>query len=164
MSDPQNKYSKSIIYETATANDAAELSSLWKLYADAAWSSHTIEESLKISRYTAFKAIFDSDIVGFILFSSLYEDVEIQAIAVQKKYQNKGVGKALYHLLLKYIFDESKINPINIFLEVAKDNLVAQKFYKSLGFERIHQRSNYYSRQGSTIETAIIYKKIATYS
>ena len=33
----------------------------------------------------------------------------------------------------------------NIFLEVRKDNVVAIKFYRSIGFQKINERQKYYS-------------------
>ena len=43
----------------------------------------------------------------------------------------------------------------NLYLEVSEDNNIAIALYKSLGFEEIGVRKNYY-RKGSTSSNAII--------
>ena len=81
----------------------------------------------------------DNKIVGFIIYSTLYENTEIIDIFVSKNYRNKKIG---YKLLNKVIQDH-KDN--NITLEVNVNNVAAINLYKKLGFEIVATRKGYYN-------------------
>ena len=78
-------------------------------------------------------------VVGFIIYTSLYENVEIVDIFVSEKYRNKRIGS----MLLNEVVRRNKKK--NISLEVNVNNEYAIKLYKSLKFEIAATRKGYYN-------------------
>lgn len=85
---------------------------------------------------------FNGTIVGFIVYSTIYERAEVIDIIVDENYRNHGFGTALIN---KFIDECITKNIDNITLEVNEKNKNAIKFYNNLGFNKISQRSNYYN-------------------
>lgn len=80
----------------------------------------------------------DGAVVGFIVFLSIYETIELLYVVVDPKYRRKSIGKSLVESLFK-------IDSINrILLEVSTLNTDAIKFYKKLGFTELRTIKNYY--------------------
>ena len=69
------------------------------------------------------------------------DEIHITSIAVQPIHQRKGLGKLL---LLDLIKRSSSQRTFKIHLEVKDTNESAKAFYKSMGFETIGNRSNFY--------------------
>ena len=108
------------------------------------------EINTKIFKY--FVAKIDNKVIGFISFSHTL-DIEIEAIAVDVYYTNKGVAT----LLLNKCFEFAKQNNIkNIFLEVRESNQKAINLYIKNGFYKTNSRERYYDN----LEDAIIFKKV----
>ncbi len=76
-------------------------------------------------------------IIGVLVYSLIYDRIEIEYIVVNDKYKKLGIGSKL----LKYI-EKSGIK--NITLEVRESNGVAINFYKKNGYEIVATRKNYY--------------------
>lgn len=83
--------------------------------------------------------VIDNKIIGFIIYSTIYENTEIIDIFVSKDYRNKKIG---YELLNK-VLEENKNN--NITLEVNVNNSIAINLYKKLNFEVVATRKGYYN-------------------
>ena len=79
----------------------------------------------------------DNTIKGFLLYSEIYDRLEIDYIYVLEEYRNMGIASKL----LEYLF--SKYN-YSCSLEVRCDNMNAIKLYKKFNFEIITIRKNYY--------------------
>lgn len=80
-------------------------------------------------------------VIGFIIYSVIYDRAEIIDIIIDSKYRLKGYGKKL----LDYVIDKIKeTGCLNVTLEVACNNLPAIKLYESLGFVVEAKRKNYY--------------------
>jgi len=97
-----------------------------------------------------FRVAMDGDrIVGFLVARTLAADErEILNLAVAPDFRRKGVARAL----LDSAFEGFRGS---VFLEVRESNLVAQEFYKSLGFKELSRRTGYYDNPA---ETAIVMK------
>ena len=80
-------------------------------------------------------------VIGFIVYSIIYERAEIIDITVDPKNRNKGYAKALLNYLINDIISE-RCN--NITLEVKKTNEIAISLYKSIGFSVAATRKGYY--------------------
>ena len=76
-------------------------------------------------------------IIGVLVYSLIYDRIEIEYIVVNDEYKKLGIGSKL----LKYI-EKSGIK--NITLEVRESNEVAINFYKKNGYEIVATRKNYY--------------------
>ena len=80
-------------------------------------------------------------IIGFLLYSLIYDRIEIEQFEVITKERRKGIGDKL----LKYLIDKYQdISIKNITLEVKEDNIVAINLYKKYGFKKVSTRENYY--------------------
>lgn len=116
-------------------------------------SENNLKEDLQNSVYSYFIACKEGTPAGFISFSNLVDTIDLDYIAVLKEYRKQKIGSKLFDKLL----DFAKENNINkIMLEVRESNIVAIKFYETLGFKKIYERKNYYK---DTNETAYIYEK-----
>lgn len=83
--------------------------------------------------------VYEEDsIVGVIIYTEIYDRIEIEYIAVDNYYKNKGIGSKL----LKSI-ENNDIK--NITLEVRKSNDAAINFYKKNGYKIASIRKNYYN-------------------
>lgn len=83
----------------------------------------------------------NDEIVGFIVYSIIYNRAEIIDIVIDKSKRNNGLGK---ELLQAAIFDCKKSNCVNITLEVNESNSIAINFYKTNGFKIVAIRKKYY--------------------
>lgn len=115
-------------------------------------SKDSIFKELNTKIFKYFVAKIDNKVIGFISFSHTL-DIEIEAIAVDVYYTNKGVAT----LLLNKCFEFAKQNNIkNIFLEVRESNQKAINLYIKNGFYKSNSRERYYDN----LEDAIIFKKV----
>ena len=80
-------------------------------------------------------------IIGFLLYSLIYDRIEIEQFEVITKERRKGIGdKLLDYLIEKYKEKDIK----NITLEVKEDNIAAINLYKKYGFKKVSTREKYY--------------------
>ena len=78
---------------------------------------------------------------GFLLYSLIYDRIEIEQFEVTTKERGKGIGNEL----LNYLIEKYKDNNIkNITLEVKEDNIAAINLYKKYGFKKVSTREKYY--------------------
>lgn len=92
-----------------------------------------INEFTKIYAYK-----IDNKIVGFLIFSIMYDKCEIIDIYISKDYRRNHIAQSLINEILKdYTVD-------NITLEVSENNISAIKLYEKLGFKKVAIRKNYY--------------------
>ena len=80
-------------------------------------------------------------IIGFLLYSLIYDRIEIEQFEVITKERRKGIGdKLLNYLIEKYKEKDIK----NITLEVKEDNIAAINLYKKYDFKKVSTREKYY--------------------
>lgn len=119
-------------------------------------TGHQIDDKfkLKINDYSRC-IVYEKDnmIVGFIVFSMIYETAEIIDMAVMKEYQGQGIGSQLF----VFANNECINNGCGvIMLEVRSGNKKAISFYKKNGFKKVIVRRGYY-RDG---EDAFVMEKL----
>ena len=95
-------------------------------------------------------------IIGFLLYSLIYDRIEIEQFEVVFDKRKKGIGeKLLKYLIEKY--ENTNIN--NITLEVKENNIAAINLYKKYGFKIISIREKYYNgTNGILMEKKLINK------
>ncbi len=76
----------------------------------------------------------------------------IYSIAVHPMFRKKGVGTALMEVIIRSFMNA---RAHEVYLECRKSNLIAQRFYKKLGFSPVGVIKSYYTNG----EDAIIFKK-----
>lgn len=112
-------------------------------------SRKSIQDELNNENYRLIGCVSDNNIVGYLSYCKVYDELEISSIAVLPEYRNKGIATLLMEEMIKINFSKA-------FLEVRKSNISAINLYKKFGFELINVRKNYYS---NPIEDALILSK-----
>jgi ribosomal-protein-alanine N-acetyltransferase len=83
----------------------------------------------------------DKITVGYVLLSSVLDESTIEEITVDINQRKKGIGRELIQATFTQALQmEQKV----IYLEVRFSNTPAIELYRSMGFELIGQRKNYY--------------------
>ena len=116
-------------------------------------AENDIDLSLNDVNYITYKALFNNEVVGFII-GQISDEINIVSIAVDKEYRNLGIATKLVNTLMEH----AKNNGINaISLEVAYTNITAYLLYKKLGFTLRRTRKNYYADGTDCLE---MFKKV----
>ena len=80
-------------------------------------------------------------IIAFLLYSLIYDRIEIEQFEVSIEKRRKGIGNKL----IKYLIEKyENTNIKNITLEVKEDNIAAINLYQKSGFKKIAIREKYY--------------------
>lgn len=94
---------------------------------------------IKFAPYVIKKGITNPRAIAKAMQSILYPtkaavdtNAELLSIVVLPEYQRKGVGIRLVEVLFKY-FKRNKIHKVKVVVD--KENILANKFYKKIGFE-----------------------------
>ena len=77
--------------------------------------------------------------VGYLVLKNTVDDIFIENILIENKYQNLGIGKAVMLHIIEIANCERKV----IRLQVFKINIKAQNFYKQHGFEIISETEHH---------------------
>jgi ribosomal-protein-alanine N-acetyltransferase len=104
------------------------------------WSVAQFASNLKLatSGYVAYQA--ESQIVGFVGFSKVLDEIEVDNLVVHPQFQ----GKRIAHQLLHFLEKKQLATGGKIFLEVRESNVSAKNLYKKCGFVEINRRKMYY--------------------
>lgn len=81
------------------------------------------------------------EVIGFALARVVLHDAELLLLAVRKRAQQRGIGKAL---LNRFIEDAESRGAEKLYLEV-RDGNKAVKLYNSAGFSEVGRRAKYYT-------------------
>ena len=129
------------------AGTAADLEAIAAIQSASPEAAHW--EPRDYFQYDLRVAVVDGHIAGFLVGRTLAAgESEILNLAVAPEHRRRGVARGLVEGWLRGANGD-------VFLEVRASNEAAQKFYKSLGFQVVSVRSEYYS---SPVETAIVMK------
>lgn len=123
-----------------TVEAVAELD---KLCFTSPWSLASLSAELSNPLAVFLTAIVDNEIVGYAGMHHIIDEGYVTNIAVLPAYRRRGVARALTEALLQYGVQ----NGLRIVtLEVRESNIAARELYKSLRFNDVGRRVNYYSR------------------
>ena len=103
------------------------------------WDENDFNELL-LQNFVIIYAKNEKNILGFIIIKVLGNEAEIINIAVDPKYQRRGIGIKLFN----HIVNTYEKNLERFILEVSSSNIKALSFYKKIGFRKISFRSKYY--------------------
>lgn len=90
---------------------------------------------------------------GFALLRALPPEGEILTFAIAPKAQGQGHGRALLSALMAKARD---LGIAHLFLEVAAQNIRAQRLYRAGGFVEIGLRKAYYARARGAAQDAVV--------
>lgn len=93
-----------------------------------------------INTFTHNIVIFNNNkILGFVIYSEIYEICEIIDVFVKEKYRKNGYASKM----LSEVIEKNKNRSIT--LEVNSTNVPALELYNKLGFEKVAIRKGYYN-------------------
>ena len=78
---------------------------------------------------------------GFIVYRIVMDEAEIITIGVNPDFRRQGIAAAMVGIIEKTLKNQGVKK---IFLEVASNNIAAQKLYENSGFVRVGLRPKYY--------------------
>lgn len=129
-----------MIIKELNERDIPAVAELERLSFSKPWSEESIRDSFNSASCRFYIAETDK-IVGYIGVSIAADEGYILNVAVHPDYRGQGIGKALVSCLIERYGDILSF----ITLEVRPSNTAAVNLYKSLGFEKVGERKNYYS-------------------
>lgn len=129
-----------MIIEKLKASEIPDIAEIEKKSFSKPWSEESIRSSFE-SGSCNFFAAKDAKIVGYIGISVAADEGYILNVAVDPDYRGRGIGRALVNFLIESYRGILRF----ITLEVRPSNNAAVGLYKSLGFEKVGERKNYYS-------------------
>lgn len=133
--------------------DILKISEIEKECFSDAWSMQMLSDLFMRSDFLGYVLEVEGKVVGYIGATLLFEEAEINLVAVSESYRRNGYARKM---LEKLISECEKRFAEKVFLEVRRSNLPAQSLYESLGFTYIAVREKYYSDTG---EDALIMLK-----
>lgn len=92
----------------------------------------------------------DNQVVGYVIFWKIGEEVQVNNIAVHPDFRRRGLGESLLRHVISWV---KKEGAQLVTLEVRPSNLAAQALYRKLGFKTIGLRRFYYS---NPLEDALV--------
>ena len=115
------------------------------------WNKKQFLSELRASYAMCLIAEDAGTFAGYAIFHLMGSDSELLTIAVDPKFQRKGIASSLLHEGLDKLTRE---NGDHCFLEVREANSRARSLYEKHGFQAYSRRERYYDDG----ETAILYK------
>lgn len=128
------------------------------LFGGEAWSKRMVADELT-AEYRAYFALTDdhNQVIGYAGLFAPGTEGDVQTIAVHPTHQGQGYGRQLLNVLI----DEARLRGVReLFLEVRADNEIAHGLYRSVGFEVIGERSNYY--QPGNVSAVVMRLRMST--
>ncbi len=112
-----------------------------------AWTRRQVEDSLStgfcdyhLVSPTGAPVAPREQAAGFTLSRSIADETELLLLAVDPQFRRRGLGK----LLVEELARNSRVNGASrLFLEMRRGN-PAERLYRSLGFNPVGERANYY--------------------
>ncbi len=89
-----------------------------------------------------FVAKQNENLLGYISFTKILDEIQIVNVATDLGFRGVGVGKALLESVLSFAKEKACTK---VFLEVRKSNEPAIGLYKKFGFETVGVSKNHYS-------------------
>lgn len=104
------------------------------------WNRGIFRDCLRVG-YDCCVYLFANRIVGYVVLGYGAGEAHILNIVVGPKWQNRGFGRSLLQRTLR---QSTRFGAQAIFLEVRPSNDPAVHLYRSVGFQIVGRRQNYY--------------------
>ncbi len=150
--------SNSVMIERMTEHDLLEVVEIEEIsnLSPWGWDAYHLElqcgagSLMLVARLPADGNIAHKSIVGFIVAREMADEIHVNNIAVKPEYRRLGIGENLVRAVLAWGRDKHSAQAV---LEVRAQNFVAQKLYRTCGFEVIGRRRRYYK---APVEDALL--------
>ena len=131
-----------VVISTFTEADIEAAYRIFKTGRLMPWAYSTFEQSALNNLSIVAKK--NENIVGYLLLSSVLDESTVEDITVDNQHRNMGIGRKLLQAGFTLA---SKLQQQCLFLEVRCSNDTAIRLYRSVGFEIIGERKNYYDAE-----------------
>jgi [ribosomal protein S18]-alanine N-acetyltransferase len=129
-----------IQYRRMRMADLPEVARLEKSLYAFPWSLGNFRDSLTAG-YDCWAIAHGETVIGYAILMVAVDEAHLLNIAVAGEWHNQGLGRAF----LKHMIAEARAAAAQIvYLEVRPSNLAARHLYRSLGFQQIAIRPDYY--------------------
>ncbi len=123
-----------------TEADLAEVVAIEDALQPTPWSAQVFRDCFN-SHYDCRVVQRDSAVIGFVVLSSVLDEVHLLNIAVAPAMQRRGIAWAV----LKEVIPEYQARSLRyLYLEVRESNAGARALYERIGFQTVGLRRNYY--------------------
>ena len=112
------------------------------------WNYEMLVSSFNTGRFYGFIAEEEGEKTGFITYSVLVPDADIESVYVRQESRKKGIAAALMNSAIK---DVENKGGKKIFLEVREKNAPAINLYLKFGFKKISTRKKYYGEENAIV-------------
>lgn len=109
------------------------------------WSKKSLMSEIKNKLAYYSVAVYENKVIGYAGMWLLFDEAHVTNIAVEENFRKNGIGKGLLLDLMKRAL---LLGATNMTLEVRESNIIAQKMYANLGFEKEGFRLRYYEDTG----------------
>jgi ribosomal-protein-alanine N-acetyltransferase len=116
------------------------------------WSDNTFRGEIQntsvsfpmvVVRRPGDRAVADGEVVAYIIYWQIRDDVQVNNVAVHPDCRGLGLGEALMRYAIARVRESGATF---MTLEVRQSNAPALTLYKKLGFEVMGTRKNYYTK------------------
>ncbi len=140
---------KEVLIRQCQAFDVERLLLLEQECFSDAWTEKQIQSEFSRIGFLGLVAEYDDEIIGYAFAVSLFEDADLERIAVSQAYRGEGIGGKLLDALLLGV---KGLGAERMLLEVRASNEKAKRLYESRGFSPFHIRKGYYINGEDAVE------------
>lgn len=105
------------------------------------WTPKALRDTLLEERCFFLSAVENGRICGYLNTTYILDELNIHRVCVLPEYRRMGVGTAMMARLIDFCHEQ---NFRQVFLEVRKSNLEAQRLYGRFGFQVVGERADFY--------------------
>lgn len=129
----------------AIRRDQPSILRIEHLVAEYPWGEEELEKALQFQKNIGLVAELEGKVVGYLVYQLNEIYLELLVMGVDPKHQRRGIGRLLVERA------KTKLTHGRRFLNVEglqETNLVAQQFFRALGFKAIAVERNYFAATG----------------
>lgn len=124
------------------------------------WTLGNFRDCL-VARHENRLLLADGEIVGHGILAAGAREAHLLNVCVRRDRQGEGLGRSLVaHMLARARIRHAGM----VFLEVRPSNLIAMNLYRSMGFNEIGVRPNYYPAQKGHEDAQVMALDLTHYS
>ena len=138
------------------AEEAAAIAAIHGSVFARPWSESEICGLLSGGSTAGITALRDREPVGFLIFRKFAAEAEILSVAVAPGERRRGAARAMMIRLEQHL---SRHACDSLFLEVDATNAAALALYRSLAFEQVGIRRDYYKHRNGRRGDAVVMRK-----
>lgn len=113
------------------------------------WSAEEIAQMMAVEG-----TFLCARVEGFVIGRVILDEVELLTIAVDPDYRQRGIGAGL---MTAFLTEATARGARHAFLEVAADNLAAQRLYAASAWQNAGRRRGYYrAKDGQPIDALVM--------